>query len=200
MKLSKKNADNTPDSISDYIPISSPSIYSALILLLVVLVVVLIWGNIGRVPMKMTVKGVGLNAYEFLEDYEEDEDDDADTSESVEGDSNDVDFFLCLVDPNTVTSDKLNEKPATVMLNDGKNVSGTAVLLDTVPNTEEDLIETLNAYGIGSHWALERLDTGGYRYAVGIFLDKPVSFLQYGEIADVVIEIDQVPPIYYLKK
>ncbi len=194
MKLSKKNADNTPETITDYLPISTPSIYTMLFLLLTVLVVVLIWGNIGRVPLKMTVKGVGLSTIDFTELEQENMD-----ADETDPNEYDVDMFLCLVNPSIITGDKLNDKPATVILNDGKHISGRAVLLDTVPSNEDEVMEILSKYEIDTHWAIERLDTGGYRYIVSVYLDKPVSFLQYGEIADVVIEIDQVPPIHLLK-
>ncbi len=189
MKLSMKNSDNSPETITDYIPIGTPSIYALLALMLAVLVVVIIWGNIGRVPLKLTVEGVGLNSVYGDESSFMDEDYNAE-----------VDSFLCLVDPNIATGEKLNNKPATVILNDGTRISGYTSIVDTVPLTEDELQVELEQFYLKSHWALERLDTGGYRYAVSIILDRPLSYLQYGEIADVVIEIDQVPPIRYLMK
>lgn len=195
MKLSKKNADNTPETITDYIPIATPSIYVMLALMLLGLIVVFVWGNIGRVPLKFTVKGVGLNygyayAREAFENGETDEVDEIDAG---------VDTFLCLINPNIITGDKIDEKPATVILNDGTHIGGFTTLIDTVPLNEEELFDELEGNYLDSHWARERLDTGGYRYLLAVTLDEELSFLQYGEIADVVIEIDQVPPLYYLR-
>lgn len=195
MKLSKKNADNTPETITDYIPIATPSIYVMLALMLLGIVVVFVWGNIGRVPLKLTVKGVGLS-YNYAYMLEAIENGDYDISADL--DTN-VDSFLCLVNPNIITGDKIDQKDATVVLNDGTRISGFTALIDTVPLNEDELLNELEGNYLNTHWAMERLDTGGYRYVLVVALDKELSYLQFGEVADVVIEIDQVPPLYYLR-
>ena len=193
MKLKKNEANDSYEITDDYIRVTNGSLWLFLVMMLLVLGAVLLWGNLGRVPVKLTVSGVGLNlAYG--------NDDDFGSKESVEAGHMVVDSFVCLVNPNHTTAEKLNGKRATIVLNDGTKVLGETFIGDTVPLSGEEIDANLSSFVLDSHWATDRLDTGGYRYVVYVLVYEPLSYLQYGEVAKVVIETDQVPPIYYLFK
>ncbi|WP_026664906.1 hypothetical protein [Butyrivibrio sp. FC2001] len=159
MKLADKSIGKTPERINDYIPVVTPSIWVFLATLLAFLGVVIIWGNVGRVPLKLTTTGVGYN-YEHRLEIE-----DITYEQMISGDF-DVDTNFCLLNPDGITSENIHKKPATVILKDGRQISGYAELTYTTPCTEKEIKETLKEYDLDTDWVYKGLDMGQYRYVV----------------------------------
>ena len=67
-----------------------------------------------------------------------------------------------------------------------------------MPCTEKEIKETLKEYDLDTDWVYKGLDMGQYRYVVDVNIDETVSYVSYGEPAQIVIEYAQVPPLYYL--
>ncbi len=190
-RMIKGNKD-TLEKIDQYVMVATPSIWLMLIAMLIVLIVVLIWGNVGRVPLNLTTNGVGV-AYNMV-------DENGIMIKNEQGTIKEVSTYLCFIDPRGVTSHKLENKEATVVLSDGTRHSGHTVVLTPIPCDYDEVTEILEEFFISSHWVREKLEFGEYRYIVNVELDQPVSFLEYGNVAKVIIEVGQVPPIYYLSK
>lgn len=191
MKLSGKSVGKSPEKINNYIPVVTPSIWISIVTLLLLIGVVLIWGNVGRVPLKFTTTGVGYN-YEHRSENEDI------TDEMLESGEYDVDTYLCLVNPNEITGENIHGKPANIILKDGRRIKGHAELEYAVPLNSKDVMDSLEEVYLSEDWICKELDMGGYRYLVNVSIDEKLSILSYGEPAEIVIEYDSVPPIYYL--
>ncbi len=190
-KLTSKGNKDSLEKIDQYVFVSTPSIWIMLIAMLVVLIMVLIWGNIGRVPLNYTTNGIGLG--ENMVDENGVMLIDLD-NEKV------VDRYVCFVNPRGVTSDLLDEKKATVILSDGSRYTGITTTVTPSPHDYEEIEMMLENLYVCSHWALEKLELSEYSYVVDVELDQPAPYMEYGNVAKVVIELDQVHPIYYLIK
>lgn len=191
MKLSGKNLGKSPEKITNYIPVATPSIWLSIATLLVFLGVLLIWGNVGRVPLKLTTTGVGYN-------YDHRTEKDELTEAMIESGDYDVDTFLCLVNPNQITGEIIHDKPVNVILRDGRRIRGRTELVYTVPLNAKEVMKTLEELNFTTDWEQKSLDLGDYRYIVDVTIDEKLPVMSYGEPAEIVIEYDTVPPIHYL--
>ncbi len=191
MKLFEKKVNKSPEKTDDYISVATPSVWLFMSAMLLLLIAVLIWGYMGKVPLKLTTVGVGYNYDHRMEGDEV-------SDEKKANGYFDVDTYLCLIKPDNITGKNLDNKPATVIFDDGTQISGYAEILETVPCSSEETEQVLDELWLNEDWIKKRLDMGEYRYIINVYLDRSIPFTAYGEPAQVIVEYAQVSPLYYL--
>lgn len=177
----------SPEKLNEYIRVTSPGIWMAVVALLLILVSIIVWGLTGRIPVYHSTSAVGMRLkfdasradLGSMEDY------------AVEG-------VLCFMEATDVSSHELQEKRANVVFRDGTRVEGISYLLDTTPEKDEEIKGLLSDFNIDSDWVLSILGDGVYRYPVYIELEKPLDYLYWGEIAEAAVIVKEVRPIYFL--
>ena len=191
MKLFEKKVNKSPEKTDDYISVATPSVRLFMSAMLLLLIAVLIWGYMGKVPLKLTTVGVGYNYDHRMEGDEV-------SDEKKANGYFDVDTYLCLIKPDNITGKNLDNKPATVIFDDGTQISGYAEILETVPCSSEETEQVLDELWLNEDWIKKRLDMSEYRYIINVYLDRSIPFTAYGEPAQVIVEYAQISPLYYL--
>lgn len=177
----------SPEKIDDYIRVTTPGTWIVVLALVLILVAIIVWGVVGRIPVYYTTKGVGMSI-----DFNREKADLGNADDYI------VKGVLCFVESNEISSRELQDKPVNVQFRDGTWHPGQAYLIDTTPEGDEEIREMLEGYNIDSDWVLSMLGQGVYRYPVYIRLDFELDYLYWGEIADASIIIDEVQPIHFL--
>ena len=174
----------SPEKIDEYIRVATPGVWLIVSALTLMLIALLTWGFIGKLPVHYLAKGVGLT---FGVDVEK-------------ADLTDPDAFcvmgaVCFADPSKVSSHDLQGKRAVVTFGDGTRREGSVVLLDTSPLNFSEIEDILAVYRTDSSWAVSQLEDIPYSYVMYVILDDDLDYLYWGEVADVSIIIDEIHPI-----
>ena len=187
--FSTESADRvkSPEKLDEYIRVATPGTWLIVLALALMLAALFIWGFTGSLPVHYTAKGVGMTlGVDFA------------TADKSDPEAFQVKGVLCFPDSVEITSRELQDKEVSVTFGDGTRVKGTAVLLDTTPEKDEEIYDFLHSFGVDSDWVLSRLGQGTYRYPVYIELEETLDYLFWGEVCDAAFIISTEHPIYFL--
>lgn len=184
---SEEDQVRSPEKLNEYIRIATPGTWILVVALAAVLAALIVWGNVGRIPVHLSITGVGMKS-DFVNT-----DDVKDDVANFE-----VNTVICFVDSKEGTSHQIQNKRASVVFRDGTRVGGEAHLLDTSLLQDEEIHDLLDSLMLDTDWIFAQLGEGTYRYPVYVELDKTLDYLYYGETADVAIIVDEVKPFSFL--
>ena len=150
------------------------------------------WGLTGSIPVYLSARGVGISW---------------DTEEAVSlrqqglfSESKMVNAVICPVDASgNAMAANLDGKQARAVFRDGKAVTGTTRLFDSVPHSKEEVEGFLSKYLLDySGWFFSQLSNYDYCYIVEVVLDDPADLYYWKDIAEVSIVTNEVHPAAFL--
>lgn len=185
---SEEDQVRSPEKLNEYIRVARPGTWALVVALIAVMAALIVWGNVGRIPVHLMIKGVGMKN-NFIT-----------TDETIKEDIDNfaVDTVICFVDSKEGTSREIQDKRASVVFRDGRRVNGKARLLDTSLLEDDEIHDLLDSLLLDTDWIFAQLGEGTYRYPVYIELDETLDYLYYGESADVAVITEEVKPISFL--
>ncbi|MCR4688410.1 MAG: hypothetical protein K5745_02555 [Saccharofermentans sp.] len=185
--INSEDRVRSPERLDDYIRVTTPGTWIIAVALTLVLASFVVWGFIGKIPIYHSARSVGMRL-----GY------DPAIADLSNADDFIVEGVLCFVEASEVSSRQLQDKRVNIVFRDGTRVDGTAMLLDTTPEGDDEIASLLEYYSVNSDWVFSVLGEGTYRYPVYVELDEPLDYLYWGETAEAAIIIDEVQPIYFL--
>ena len=184
----KKN--QTTEGLDEYIRVGKPGTLIILTAMLIVLAAVIIWGLIGKLPVKETIKGLVVNTEKASELYGGKVFPDF-VKETYTGKT----YIYCFIDAsrfNVMQVDAFG-KEAVLEMPDHGRFTGRIIAFPGVP------LSTLRCQEIlfGNEWVTERCVKTDYSWFLLIEPDEDISKYEF-MLADVTIVTEQVAPITFL--
>ena len=206
--MNTKHQNGKSDSnLDEYIRVSKPGTKVVLAALLTVLIAMIVWGLIGKLPVTLTVKGLIVRP-SLAELYDEEltldkmtalmldvEDQEYALLEKVKEYLLEDDVVYCFVDAlkfDSLAVSNFNEK-VTIEMPDHRRQTGTIESYYPVPLLTPQCQKIL----FGNEWATERCVQSDYSWFVIISPDSDIS--DYGlMLSDVTFVTEEVPPISFI--
>lgn len=185
-------AIRSPEKLNEYIHAITPGTWILITALALVMAALIFWGVSGWIPVYLSVKGVGVSSDTELAVRSREE------GSFSEADM--VNAVVCPVDASgNYTAASLDGKQARVVFRDGKSITGTTRLYDSVPHSREEVEGYLSAYLLDySGWFFSQLDEADYSYIVAVDLDEPADLYYWKDVAEVSVVIEEVHPAAFL--
>ena len=166
----------SPDKLNEYVRISRPSTWVAIVALNLIILALFIWGITGTLPVHCVTRGVCVSR----------------------DDNEKITTVVCLVDPVKATAADLQNKDAFVVLRSGQSVSGKTSLPEPFPQSLEQIRENLADYGVKNEWIFSQLEQYPFMYFLMVDLDSRPDSAYYGELAEVSVITAEFPPYKFL--
>ena len=192
--FSRESSDalSSPEKLNGYIRVVTPGTWILIAALALVMAALIFWGIAGKIPVCLSVKGVGVS-----EDIEQA------LLSRQEGDFSEADLVNAIICPinteDVVSASILDKKQARVVFRDGATAEGTTRLFDSVPHSLQEVENFLSDYLLEySGWFFSQIEDYDYSYVVIVEIDKPVDLYYWKDVADVSIVTQEIHPISFL--
>ena len=174
-KKTNSRKKRSPEKLREYIRIGSIGGYLVIAFLVLLAVSLIVWGFAGRIPVTARLNG------------------------AVAEEEKDSNTCLCFVDVNENLGTRLEGRPVTVTMPDGKTFTGTVNPMDDEVLSAEEVLERCSSSGYGlTDWLLSNiLGSGKYFYTLTVETEEDIS-AYWHQLCHISIILSEVRPISFL--
>ena len=177
------------EELSEYIRVTSPGVFVAIVSLLVLLVSTIVWGFVGTLPVTETVTGLVIDTARYGELNPEEA--------KLIPDQEEGTLVLCFVDASRYNGQEIREfgDRARLKMPDQSIFSGTIETRYQTPISMEKAKHIL----FDNEWVLEKCVSQDYNWFLVIRPDEDLSRYAF-TLAEVTLLTEEVAPIRFLMR